>query len=60
MKKLANTIHEGDCIQIMKNWKDNSFDHCITDPPYNMSKKKRNGMGIFISYYYGRGMGPIH
>ena len=47
MKKLANSIHEGDCIQVMSKWKDDSFDHCITDPPYNMSKKK--GMGWAFS-----------
>jgi site-specific DNA-methyltransferase (adenine-specific) len=43
MKPKENSLYEGDCIEIMKQWEDNSFDHCITDPPYNMSKK--NGLG---------------
>lgn len=31
----------------MKAWPKGSFDHCITDPPYNMSKK--NGLGWAFS-----------
>jgi len=31
----------------MQQWDDNSVDHCITDPPYNMSKK--NGLGWAFS-----------
>jgi len=33
-------IYEGDCIEVMSGWNDDVFDACITDPPYNMSKKK--------------------
>ena len=44
MTPEENKIYEGDCIEIMKQWDDNSIDHCIADPPYNMSKKK--GLGI--------------
>jgi len=32
-----NKIIHGDCINIMKELPDDSFDHCITDPPYNIS-----------------------
>lgn len=47
MRPKVNTLYEGDSIEIMKQWEDNSFDHCITDPPYNMSKKK--GLGWAFS-----------
>ena len=47
MKPQDNTLYEGDCIGAMKQWDDNSVDHCITDPPYNMSKK--NGLGWAFS-----------
>ena len=32
-----NKIFLDDCISRMKKFPDNSFDHCITDPPYNIS-----------------------
>lgn len=47
MKLQDNTLYEGDCIEIMKQWENGSVDHCITDPPYNMSKK--NGLGWAFS-----------
>ena len=47
MKPQDNTLYEGDCVEIMKQWDDNCVDHCITDPPYNMSKK--NGLGWAFS-----------
>ena len=47
MKPHDNTLYEGDCIEIMKQWDDNSIDHCITDPPYNISKK--NGLSWAFS-----------
>jgi DNA modification methylase len=38
MKKLPkNEIVLGDCLQIMKQWDDNSIDTVITDPPYGLS-----------------------
>lgn len=43
----TNTIYEGNCIEIMKGWPDGSVDHCITDPPFNISKKK--GLGWAFS-----------
>lgn len=30
----------GNCLEVLATLPDNSFDACITDPPYNMSKKK--------------------
>jgi len=47
MTPEENNIYEGDCIEVMKQWDDNCIDHCITDPPYNMSKKK--GLGWAFS-----------
>ena len=32
-----NKIFLDDCISRMKTFPDDSFDHCITDPPYNIS-----------------------
>ena len=47
MKPADNHIYEGDCIEVMRQWEDGCIDHCITDPPYNMSKK--NGLGWAFS-----------
>lgn len=32
--------HLGDALQVLKTFPKHTFDACITDPPYNMSKKK--------------------
>jgi len=40
-------VYLGDCLERMKEWPDHCFDHCITDPPFNMSKK--NGLGWAFS-----------
>lgn len=37
MKKKINKIYNGDCLDVLKNFDDNSIDCCITDPPYNIS-----------------------
>jgi site-specific DNA-methyltransferase (adenine-specific) len=37
MKNLKNKFIVGDCINKLKLLKDNTFDHCITDPPYSIS-----------------------
>ena len=33
-------IYPGDCVEVMSKWTDAIFDACITDPPYNMSRRK--------------------
>ena len=33
-------IYPGDCVDVMRAWPDAIFDACITDPPYNMSRRK--------------------
>jgi site-specific DNA-methyltransferase (adenine-specific) len=46
-KPKLGKIYQGDSIETMRKWPDRFFDHCITDPPYNMSKKK--GLGWAFS-----------
>lgn len=33
------TLYAGDCLEWMARWPDACFDHCIADPPFNISKK---------------------
>ena len=47
VKPKIGEIYEGDALQLMRQWPDRCFDHCITDPPFNMSKKK--GLGWAFS-----------
>ncbi len=42
-----NQIVSGDCINVMRSFPDGIFDCCITDPPFNMSRKK--GLGWAFS-----------
>ena len=43
-EKIKNILINEDCLSHLKKLPDNIFDHCITDPPYNISnyEKKRN------------------
>jgi DNA modification methylase len=34
--EIINKIIVGDCLEVMKNIKDNTFDMIFADPPYNM------------------------
>ena len=36
-KRMENRIIKGDAIEVLKKIPDASVDHCITDPPYNIS-----------------------
>lgn len=36
---MINKIHQGDCLEVMKQIEDNSIDGVITDPAYNISRK---------------------
>jgi DNA modification methylase len=47
VKPAPNSLHAGDCLETMRQWDDACIDHCITNPPYNMSKK--NGLGWAFS-----------
>ncbi len=46
-KLPINQILTGDCLETMQTFPDGAFDCCITDPPFNMSKKK--GLGWAFS-----------
>jgi len=43
MELEINKVYEGDCIEVMKQFKDNTFDAIVTDPPYCLSTSKRFG-----------------
>ena len=48
-----NTIIEGDCLEVMRQWPDACFDHCIADPPFGISsgggRKGKKGLGWAFS-----------
>ena len=35
--EFENTIHVGECLSFLRSLPDACIDHCITDPPYNIS-----------------------
>ncbi len=41
---LGNQIYAGDTIATLQGFEDNSFDACITDPPYNIARGNKKGM----------------
>lgn len=46
-KKISTNMGEciqGDCIQVMKDMKDGSFDMIFADPPFNLGKEYRSGI----------------
>ena len=43
----VNQIVPGDCLNVLPSFPDGIFDCCVTDPPFNMSKKK--GLGWAFS-----------
>lgn len=45
------TLHEGDCVEVMKQLPDNSVDSVVTDPPYELGfmGKKWDSTGIAYS-----------
>ena len=46
-KPRRNQILQGDALEVMRSWPDDCVDHCIADPPFNMSKKR--GLGWAFS-----------
>ena len=40
----------GDCIEVMKQFKDKEFDLCLTDPPYNIGKDYGSLVNDNMSY----------
>ena len=53
MSPTPNTIIEGDCLEVMRQWPDACFDHCIADPPFGISsgggRKGKKGLGWAFS-----------
>lgn len=39
----TNICYQGDCLEVMKNFKDNSVDLIITSPPYNLGNSHHTG-----------------
>ena len=40
MEKYLNKIHNGDCLEVMKDIPDGSVDMVMTDPPYGTTRNK--------------------
>lgn len=36
----TNLVLAGDCLEIMRRWPDACVDHCIADPPFNISRRR--------------------
>ncbi len=47
---LWNQIYEGGAIETMQGWEDNTFHACITDPPYNIARKRKGLKWAFSSH----------
>ena len=52
MRKIACEIEHGDCLYVLKNYEDNSFDLIMTSPPYADSRASTYG-GIKPDDYVG-------
>jgi len=42
-----NKIHQGDCLELMKDIPDKSIDMVLTDPPYGMDLTPQRSKGKF-------------
>lgn len=49
-KPVANQIICGESLALMREWSSESFDACITDPPYNIAKKRKGLKWAFSSH----------
>jgi site-specific DNA-methyltransferase (adenine-specific) len=47
---LWNQIYEGDTLELMSGWDDDVFHACITDPPYNIARKRKGLSWAFSSH----------
>ena len=50
MSLQINEIHQGDCLELMKQIKDKSIDLIIIDPPYNIKKDKWDDIKNYESW----------
>lgn len=39
---MRSALHTGDCLDVLKQYSDNHFDTCITDPPYGLEFMGKN------------------
>jgi len=46
-----NTIIQGDCLSVMKDWPDNSADLVLTDPLYNIGKDAWDKMDNYVDWF---------
>ena len=50
---IANTLFEGDCLEVMRGWPDACVDHCIADPPFGIAsgrgRRSKRGLGWAFS-----------
>lgn len=46
---LGNQLYQGDCIEVLQSWKDDTFHACVTDPPYNIARKSKKGLSWAFS-----------
>lgn len=54
----TQTMHHGDCLDIMKSMADNSIDFIVTDPPYGLTGK--SGKGGFMGKEWDHGIPGSH
>jgi len=47
---LPNQLYQGDSVEILAAWPAESFDACITDPPYNIAKNRKGLSWAFSSH----------
>jgi site-specific DNA-methyltransferase (adenine-specific) len=46
---LGNQLYQGDVMETLQSWEDNTFHHAITDPPYNIARKGKKGLSWAFS-----------
>lgn len=46
---MPNHVYQGDTLETLQSWEDNSFHATITDPPYNIAKKGKKGLSWAFS-----------
>ena len=47
---LWNQFYEGDSLETLQGWEDDVFHACITDPPYNIARKRKGLSWAFSSH----------
>ena len=43
---MSVAVHQGDCLEVMRSLPDASVDAVVTDPPYDLTARKRGGPGV--------------